>query len=352
MKTLHLHIGSFKTGTTSIQNTFHNNRKNLNKLGFHYPGGKFNHHLSYFATKAPTEEWPRSLKAKDKDKLSHIVDQYFSKLEDDLHADFEHQIISTEYLFIDKEEYIKNYLDYLKKFSLEIKIYVFVRNPEELYKSIQQQIIKGRSYITAPQEFFYNFKNVIEVWQKYCPVKVLEFRPGVDSCETLCNAIGIDVNKLSKPDKFRNTSLSIQQILLLEKLQVNLYQDKENQLKSFVNIVKEINAPVPYPPKLKPEVQKFIQNKHRADLEWLKKNFGINFLKDYSNEISTCAISNFKDGKAAIRDVYQVDNEQSIDHYEALVIDTLIKKTVQDRSKSSILERILKFILALKQRFK
>ncbi len=350
MKTLHMHIGSNKTGTTSIQNTFHMNRKMLNKLGFHYPGEKSNHHLSYFATKAPSKEWPRSFKVLDKDKLSRAVNQYFSKLEKGFNTDFKQQIMSNEYLFTDKEQQIKNYLDYLSKFFPEIKIYVFVRDPVDYYNSAQQQMLKGRSYVRAPQAFYYKFKNVIEAWQKYCPIEVIEYIPGVDSCESLCDKIGVDFKKLSKPQNFSNTTLSIHQIVLLEKLQRYLYSDKENQMKHHLKkVIGQISGPAS-PPRLKPEVQRSIQNKHHGDLEWLKNNFGVDLLKEFSNEISSPMIPNFENNRATVRDVYQIDDEQTIEQYEAVVIDTLVKKSVQESSKSSILKRTLNFLKSLNPR--
>lgn len=81
MKTLHLHIGSHKIGTTSIQNTFDMNRKTLNEMGFHYPGDHQNHHFSFFATKASSQNLPRQFKSIPEDKLNRMVDKYFSKLE-------------------------------------------------------------------------------------------------------------------------------------------------------------------------------------------------------------------------------------------------------------------------------
>lgn len=335
MKTIHLHIGSYKTGTTSIQQTFYKNQTILNKQNFNYAGGDSNHHFSFFATNASQHDWPRQFKGINERILHRKIKNYFLKLENGFQADFNHQIISTEYLFIDNTQYIKNYLSYLREYFSKIKVYVFVRDPVDYYKSIQQQMIKARSYVTSPQAFLYNFKNVIEAWSQFCPIKVIEYTPGVDSSEILSDKMGIDFKKLSKPDSYSNTSLSMQQIALLEKLQVNLYRDKEDQFKPHLGVIQQINTPTPDKPKLKLEVQRLIQKKHHAELEWLKKECGIDFFKKIPVENYPSPISNFENGKASIRDVYQIESEQSVERYEALVMDALLKKLVQSYSKST-----------------
>ena len=84
MSTLHLHIGSGKTGTTSIQEVFHANRQQLKKQGFLYPGPNPDHHLLFFASNAPQKDWARTYKGLDQKKLKNVLNNYFSKLQQDL----------------------------------------------------------------------------------------------------------------------------------------------------------------------------------------------------------------------------------------------------------------------------
>ncbi len=332
MKKLYLHIGSPKTGTTSIQKTFFDNRKALKEQGYTYSGNTYNDHLFFFATKSSARDWPRQFKGVDKKALQNKLNSYFTSIEKDFKsADDRQQIISTEYLFLSNAEYIGNVIDYLKKFFSEIKVLVFIRSPEEYYRSMQQQTIKARSYITSPAVFQYNFKNVIEAWGKVCNLEVIEYQPEKDSCEELCKKIGVNFNKLSGPEVKTNTSISIEQMVLLEKIQQNLYQKREDQFKSHLGVLHRITAPFTSKARLRPAVQALIHHNHRQDLEWLKKEHSIDFLNDeLENRSATSPRLTFDNGKAAIRDVYAIEDEQSVEKYEALVTDALLKKLVQN----------------------
>jgi hypothetical protein len=330
VKKLHLHIGSPKTGTTSIQKTFFDNREALNRQGYTYSSNKFNDHLLYFATKSPRRNWPRQFKGVKKQALQNSLNEYFQHIEREFKSsDYEQHILSTEYLFLSNPEYIGNVIDYLEQFFSEIKVLVFIRSPEEYYRSMQQQTVKARSYITSPLSFRYDFKKVIEAWKKLCDIEVIEYRRGKDSCIELCNRIGIKFNKLSKTERKSNASLSIEQMVLLEKIQRNIYPKHEDHFKNHLGVLHRINAPFTSKARLKPEIKKLIYYNHRQDLEWLKKEYSIDFLNEELQTGSHSFQDVFNNGKATVRDVYRVENEQEVDRYESLVIDALLKKLVQ-----------------------
>lgn len=330
MKTLHLHIGSPKTGTTSIQQTFHNNRNELAQQGFAYPGNTINHHQFFFATRSKEKDWPRQFKGFDSRILCSTIDNYFEILEKWLTSDFNRQIISTEHLFIDNTRYVRNVMDYLQPFFSEIRVYLFIRNPVEYYRSLQQQKIKACSYITSPDVFHYNFKKVIETWSRFCPTEVIEYNPAYNSCEILCEKIGLSFEQLSDNDKESNSSLSVEQMLLIEKIQRNLYQNYEDRFKNHLSILQTIRPDSATKPKLKEMVKVLIEQNHKSDLKWLKKMYDIDFLNGSSEteELST-DVPTFKNGRAAIADVYKVEDTDLLAKYESSVTDLLLKKVMQ-----------------------
>ncbi len=330
MKTLHLHIGSPKTGTTSIQKTFDSNRNELVDQGFLYPGNTFNHHKFFFATRSEKKDWPRQFKKFDKQLLRSNIENYFDILEKSFSADFNHQIISTEHLFIDKSRGIQNIMEYLDPFFSEIRVYLFVRNPVEYYRSMQQQKIKACSYITSPDAFTYNFKKVIEAWSQFCPVEVIEYNSQVNSCEILCEKTGVDFRQLSDDGEKSNSSLSLEQMLLLEKIQRNLYQHFDDHFKDHLGIISKLIPETPTKPTLKEGVKRLIEKNHKEDLEWLQKKYNINFLstKLNSGELSS-KTPMFENCKAAIADVYKTEKPDLFEKYESSVINVLLKKLME-----------------------
>lgn len=332
MKTLHLHIGSPKTGTTSIQNTFYHNRNELAQQGFLYPGNRFNHHQFFFATQSEYKDWPRKFKEFDRKVLRTAINKYFDILEKWLAANFDNQIISTEYLFIDDSQSIRNLLDYVEPYFSEIRVYLFVRNPVEYYRSMQQQKIKACSYITSPNRFHYNFKNVIKTWDRFCHVEVIEYKPEVNSCEILCKKIGLNFRQLSDCGKEINSSLFLEQMLLLEKIQRNLYRNSENYFKSHLEIVQTITPDSATKPKLKQIVKFLIEQNHKSDLKWLQKTHNIDFGSTNSKVVELSSKTPiFKNGRADIADVYKVEDPDLFDKYESFVMNLLLKKVMQSQ---------------------
>lgn len=328
MKTLHLHIGSYKTGTTSIQRTFHKNRSELKNQDFIYPGNELNHHKIFFATKKPEDEWPRQFRGVDRSILKQSVDQFFSILEKDLETNYHNYIISSEYLFIDDGEAIEQVLQYLDNFFSKVIVYVFVRSPMDYYASAQQQMIKARSYISSPDKYHYSFKNIIETWNNFFEVRVIEYNRTRNSCQILCEEIGIDYEQLSQTEQRSNTSVTTEQMVLLEKVQRNLYQDSEDTFKPHLGILQNIQAPFTNKPILKKPVQHLIYHNHKEDLEWLKENWSVDFLQPELETAASLLLPEFSGDQVSVREVYEVD-EQSAERYEALIMDALLKNLVK-----------------------
>lgn len=298
------------------------------KQGFFYPGNEMNHHKFFFAAKSPQQDWPRQFKSVDKGQLKSGINKYFSILEQDLNTDYQRQIISTEYLFISDKTAIHNVIKYLKEFFQRIVVFLFVRNPIDYYRSMQQQMIKARSYVASPRHFRYIFKAVIEAWGEYCDVQVMQYDKDIDTCRTFCNKTEIDFNRFSQTNVRRNFSGSIEQMILLEKIQRTVYRNHNSIFKPHFNTILQINAPFTSKPKLQNWVKPIIYKNHHEDMEWLKEEYGINFLDNSPSYRTPSEQPFFEDGKASVRDIYQAD-EQSAERYEALCMDALLRKVAE-----------------------
>ena len=331
MSTLHLHIGSGKTGTTSIQEIFHGNRKRLKEQGFIYPGPNPDHHFLFFASNAPQKDWARTYKGLEPQKLQAVVNQYFSKLCQDLQNSHD-QIISTEYLFISNPAYVEKIVNFLQDYFNKIIVYVFVRDPLEFYGSHQQQMLKARSYVTDPYNYKYSFKKTIEAWSKYFDVKLVKYVKGKNSCKTLCDLVGIDFSVLNQKEKRTKSSVSIEQMVLFEKIQKHYYTQIDDQLNGKIHLktLVPIDPAFTSRPQLQEWVKPVIYQNHFEDLQWLKDEYDIDFLNEELGRQEITSMPTFQNGKATVRDIYKVPSEEFVEKYEALVIDALLKKLVQD----------------------
>lgn len=296
-----------------------------------YPGKELDHHFFYFTSNASRSDWPRHFKGIEKNKLEQYLKNYFSQLERDFSQGHE-VILSTEYIFFSNKYWVENIFQYLRKHFTEINIYCFLREPVDFYKSMQQQYIKGQSYIDSPEFFKYDFKEVIQIWESLADeMTVLKFDKQENSFVSLCNNMGFDSSGFKNLDHRTKGSVSIEQMILMEKVYKNVYQKLDDRLsgKLHVKTIAQINSDITNKPKLKKGVGHIIYKNHQDDINWLKENHGIDFTNNSYEEANTSAtLPSYERGKASIREVFQVPDEELVEKYEAQVVDLLLKKLV------------------------
>lgn len=326
-----LHIGSNKTGTTSIQSAFYRNKQKLEKQGFTYPGDEFCHHKFYFTTKQEESCWPRQFKGIPYDQLQDMITQYLLSVANDLQKDIPFHIISSEYLFRSDADAVRNVVEFLSDFVDEIEVYAFVRAPVPYYNSRQQQIIKASHQIISPKCFRYEFKAVLETWVKHAKVNVIDYDKDADSLSRLAEAMGVDISHFKTSQK-KNESLSIEQMLLLEKIQRNVYSDQDDTFKHHLGLIHQIKTDQETKPTLKNGVAEIIEENHEQDLVWLKEEYVIDLFdkpKARPKKNKRKVGSDLRlPPQPRIRDVYSFD-ERKAEKYESMVLDFLVKKFIE-----------------------
>lgn len=334
MEKLYLHIGSPKTGSTSIQEVFAKNRSGLREQGYIYPGKGVDHHFLYFASNAPRERWPRHFKGMDANKLKAFLKNYFAELERGFKQE-NNVVLSTEYIFFENKEMVEGIINYLRKFFDQISVLCFLREPVDYYRSYQQQLIKGQSYLQSPVSFDYNFKGVIQTWGDLSDeMKVLAFDKTENSFVNLCNKIGINTSGFQNLNHRTKSSVSLEQMMLMEKIYKNIYQKYDDQLKGKLHVktIAQINTSYTSKPELKAGVDSVVYKNHQEDLLWLKKNYGIDFTNEEYEVDSPEQLPTFKEEKVAVGDTFKIPDDQKVEKYEAHVIDLLLKKLIQSAS--------------------
>lgn len=328
MRKLYFHIGSHKTGTTSIQNALHLNREEIKEKGFVYPGSEMCHHLLYFITQQDEALWPRQFKGIEKKMLQEHVTKYLVEVAKDIMNGPDIALISSEYFFLSDSDAIEKSINWLKDYVDEIEVIVFIRDPIHHYSSSQQQVIKANHYLTSPERYHYNFREVIDRWSDFCKVNVINFEKGVDSLESFLSVIGLDNEEFKVPNRV-NESLSLEQMMLLEKIQNNVYSNYPNMFKKHLSLIQGFKTGDTTKPQIKKDVSKVISNNHYEDSLWLRDEYGINFgyekIKKTEHKVYP--------EKCGIDDVYETSGNKLF-LYESLFMDALMKEVVKSKNKN------------------
>lgn len=146
IKKILVHIGPDKTGSSSIQSTLNNHRKLLIEKKIYYAPGRLNSTIGSFFSSYPEKFIYNILQRPNKTRKEIIQNdkEYFFKIKNYLlNINPEILIISSENLAYLDLKGIKRFYKYLKKFSDNLKIVAYLRDPLSYAKSAMSQRVKS-----------------------------------------------------------------------------------------------------------------------------------------------------------------------------------------------------------------
>ena len=129
MRTIYLHIGTWKTGTTTIQNTLHLNRRLLLDQGLNYPdiGTSHNFLASSFHERPLDQNIAKSRQLSKRSLLKwHTTSK--QKFEESI-TQAPKTMVSSEFLLGLSIRGLRDLKSYLEVFFDEIVVVAYIRNP-------------------------------------------------------------------------------------------------------------------------------------------------------------------------------------------------------------------------------
>lgn len=172
-----LHIGSSKTGTTTIQQFFCRNQRLLLKQGILYPVRMSHtaHHVLMPASFVQKEKYnlPNNrFYMNNSDRFWSSFRAFWSSLMDDINKHKPHTVIlSAETLFHDFSTISnRSFSEFLGQYFDDIQVIAYIRSPAPDYKSRVAQQIRTAKKILPPQ--VRPIKKIIEYFESEFPGKV------------------------------------------------------------------------------------------------------------------------------------------------------------------------------------
>ena len=288
-----IHIGTGKTGTTSIQASLELNRKKLISSGMNYPEFKKGEHNILEGAVLPFEKLHRVFRSEysdDKKKVAVEGNELCKDIKKSIKK-YPYTIISGEY-FLTLDTKAINEL--IGKFGLKnddkITVICYVRQPSSYWLSAIQQGLKGSTKVENVIERKYPFRAGLQNWIDVFGIENIIVRPFdrnqlldgdvvSDFYETVYNLTNIRIeNPLLAEEK--NSSVSAEKCILMQELRINLIDTDDNVFSDDSRkLIRLINANgknlEQTKMKFHPYLAKFIDFLHNDDLEWLQNNFDV-----------------------------------------------------------------------------
>lgn len=291
-KEILIHIGTHKTGTSSIQKSL-TKAFRLGHLGeICYPllMGKYHHRqiaTLYYEEYQDLPRWFKSQYSSDgfNDMKQTCRYELFEKLKNS-----DKIILSSEYL----EDFSPNQIqefhaDLSCLGDVDFRIVIYIREPAPYYLSYVQQELKASSKFSVPQNFHYSFLKTIQLWSDvfsrqnldirlFQPQKFPEQSVIVDfqNCASDFFQLKVELENTI----YLNKSLSAEGIMILQNYRKSfhtnadqVFRDDSNTLisllQSSISEVEQTKA------KLSPEVARLVTTLHQEDIHTLNKNYGV-----------------------------------------------------------------------------
>jgi len=219
-KTLFLHIGTQKTGTTSIQTFLSGNQSLLAEHGFVYPDpaevriGLDDHNHGHLAL-CLTGYWrDPGYQLSRKEAWRELRNLYFESNG--------HLLISTELLSTPQ---IVPHLRFIRKMlrGIQVKVIIYLRRQDIFVQSVYQERLKGsetREFQDAYEQGDYrqvlDFHSILDHWQRYLGIDNIVVRPYEraqlvqgDVLEDFLHIIGAGgIENLGRPTQHANISMN------------------------------------------------------------------------------------------------------------------------------------------------
>ncbi len=223
MKTIFLHIGQHKTGSTSIQNFCRRNKRVLNTMGYGYPGNGNQHDFCQAVLKEDTPE----------------IVSYLGKIE---YRRFEKYIISSESFCKCTPQNLENFAKVLKRRGWNVRVIVYLRRQDKAIESIYTQMLKNGKIKISINDYIRksDFRNLhygkfLDGWSEIFGkenIKILLFdKVKLGLLKSFLRSIGIKARK--RHDRFifvkgkknaKPTAEEFQKLLEVNNFETNIYK--------------------------------------------------------------------------------------------------------------------------------
>jgi len=285
-KTLYLHIGIWKTATTTIQNTLFSNRNELKKIGLLYPSNFANHSFLASAFHQNPDEF---IVAKTVQMFGEQINNWhktnLSLFETEI-TQYPKVLVSSEFLLDLSKNKIDELKAYLSNLFSSIKVVVYLRSPvEHLSSAINEQIKQGHYNLENAYKIHAQAKEYakVENWINVFGKENIVMRP-FEREQFLNNDIVDDflgllfqnmpIPKIQRLLKDQNTSISFPAILLADSVIAKKGSQNNETPRRYLFEIRGIPYQAPI------AVKDQVNQNSCYYIEKYRKEFGLKFLKE------------------------------------------------------------------------
>jgi hypothetical protein len=296
MRSLFVHIGSHKAGSTALQDSLLANRGS--DAGFrylHHPRLRTHSVLAAMYKPFETLDHTIRLQMPDPEVVALVRRNFWQRIPEHF-PDADNAVLSSEYLSAIDTDAVRRFRDDVEAMGYgRFRIVLYVREAVSRFTSGIQQAVKFRNDVPRmdPRILYFNFREQIETWESVFPgeVEVRAFERGqltggcvvADAYSRISEFFGMKADPAKVVDS--NRSMSTETLFCLYNLYRHLdtarFSERQvriqNRLYKQIETLVQNSVSAPSRITLCPAVARMVYERHRADYDWLSQHYGIRF---------------------------------------------------------------------------
>lgn len=301
-KQLLLHVGTGKTGSSSIQAALREADRRGYLKPLRYPNPFKNvHHEAITTLYKPFNQIPRSIRsffASDDGDYATYVKNVRSAFERVLKR-HDRLILSAEHLYNVDETAVRSLAGQLQRQGfVSVKVLLYLREPASLFLSQAQQRVKASTRFPDPNSQRTAYSDYVGRWKSaFDDVEVREFSPEFltegnvvyDFIQVMNRFFNLSITLPDKLVQRVNDSLSTEGIALVRAFRAQFYPESDNQVNhltdEFIRLIQRCESEQlgVTRPRLKPSVLDRINFLHREEVVRLRMQVGEQFFPHFES---------------------------------------------------------------------
>jgi hypothetical protein len=348
---LTLHIGTAKSGSTSLQLALSRSAPSLARAGVYYDPRTFNQNRLELLVRDPSR-WTRQHKSMDERARARGVrtaEGVVARLRKAAAGRrYAEAIVSSEYLALFNAEEASRLLDRLDFPDVEVQVVCYVRRPSRHWLSASQQFLKSSSTFRAAIDYRHDLREKLEAWQSDPRIRRMIVRPS-DRSQLVGGSIvsdfvatAVPAARLTEVDVRVNESMTAEAAILQQRFRAATHPGMDNRStqvgRRVLNAILEVSREVPGTPlQAHQALLDLVDKQHIATLRWLKSTYGVELIPpDELDRLETLVIDPCVGWETRVEEICRSFDESALDRLTAGVLYRLAKEARPPVARSPV----------------
>jgi len=353
---LTLHIGTTKSGSTSLQEALSRCAPGLARAGVYYDSHTLNQNCLELLVRDQSR-WMREFRSLDDRSRALAYKQaegIVARLRQAIASRrYTEAIVSAEYLSMFNPGEVTRFLDRLNLPAVEIQVACYLRRPSHHWFSLCQQLLKASSTFPAAIDYRYNLQEKLEAWQSEPRVRAVIVRPS-DREQLVRGSVVSDfvakvvpaATVMADVDARANESMTAEAAILQQRFRAATHPGLDNRFTPVgarvLKAIEQVSRDLPGTPlRAHQALLDLVDRQHVTSLRWLGARYGVELVPaNELDRLEALAVDPHLGRETRVEEICRSFDQGLLEHLTAGVIHHLASDERRPPTRRTLLARV------------